>query len=163
MPKTDRAPTLRWLAMFLFGANFKCPREDFSTLETIEFPRKNNIIVICHSDLTKHICQHVQKLIIWRQYPCRLGGWWTWLHFRNTYFGHQSCSNIQFTSTIVTQCQTVLIAKNARLQHDFHNIGLTRSKMIIPVPFSGIRVLHRNIFFGGYSGGHGEKIHFFVG
>ena len=38
------------------------------------------------------------------QYPCRLGGWWTWLHFRNRYCTSDIkvfCSNIQFTSTLL--------------------------------------------------------------
>jgi len=45
-------------------------------------------------------CQKAKRF----QYPCRLGGWWTWLHFRNTYFTSDIkvfCSNIQFTSTLL--------------------------------------------------------------
>ena len=82
------------------------------------------------------------------------------------YIGHQSFllqHPIHINTSCVTQCQTVLIAKNARLQHDFHNIGLTRSKMIIPVPFSGIRVLHRNIFLGATVAATGKNNIFFVG
>ena len=165
MPKIARS-TLRWLAMlfFLVVLPLNAHGRIFQHWKHLNFQVKQNHcnMPFRFNQTNVPTCQKAKHFHAF-SVPLSSGGlvdMVTLSKYIILYIGHQSFllqHPIHINTSCVTQCQTVLIAKNARLQHDFHNIGLTRSKMIIPVPFSGIRVLHRNIFFGGYSGGHGKK------
>lgn len=103
MPKIARS-TLRWLAMlfFLVVLPLNAHGRIFQHWKHLNFQVKQNHcnMPFRFNQTNVPTCQKAKHF----QYPCRLGGWWTWLHFRNTYCTSDIkvfCSNIQFTSTLL--------------------------------------------------------------